>query len=44
MAVLCTILGIMGGMLPFSYLVSFMYPILGTIGVLIIISLIFRKC
>ncbi|WP_419743174.1 hypothetical protein [Paraclostridium dentum] len=44
MAILCTILGIVGGMLPFSYLVSFMYPISGTIGVLIIISLIFRKC
>ena len=44
MAVLCTILGVIGGTLPFSYLVSFMYPISGTIGILIIISLIFRKC
>ncbi|WP_250675890.1 hypothetical protein LZ906_007970 [Paraclostridium ghonii] len=43
MAMTCTILGIFGGMLPFSYLVSFMYPISGTIGVLIILSLIIRR-
>ena len=44
MAIFCSILGIIGGMLPFSYLVNFMYPISGFIGVLIILSLIFRKC
>lgn len=43
MAVICTILGIFGGMLPFSYLVSFMYPISGSIGVLIILSLIIKR-
>lgn len=40
MSILCTILGIFGGMLPFSYLVNFMYPISGSIGVLIIIGII----
>ena len=42
LAVLCTILGAFGGMLPFSYLVSFLYPISGTIGVFIIIATIFK--
>lgn len=42
MAILCTILGIFGGMLPFAYLVNFMYPISGTLGVIIIIGLLFR--
>lgn len=43
MAVACTILGIVGGMLPFSYLVNFMYPISGSIGVIIIIFLIIKR-
>lgn len=45
MAIICTVLGIFGGMLPFAYLVNFMYPISGTIGVIIIIGVILkRKC
>lgn len=43
MAIICTILGIFGGMLPFSYLVKFMYPISGSVGVLIILALIKKR-
>ncbi|MBW4862362.1 MAG: hypothetical protein KZY55_10385 [Paeniclostridium sp.] len=43
MAVSCTILGILAGNLPFSYLVNFMYPISGSIGVLIILSIILKR-
>lgn len=43
MAIMCTILGIFGGMLPFSYLVKFMYPISGSVGVLIILALIKKR-
>jgi uncharacterized membrane protein YkvI len=43
MAMLCTILGVFGGMLPFSYLVNFMYPISGSIGVIIIIGLMIKR-
>ena len=43
MAILCTVLGIFGGMLPFAYLVNFMYPISGTLGVLIIIGLLYPR-
>lgn len=43
MAIACTVLGIFGGMLPFSYLVSFMYPISGSIGIIIILSILIRK-
>ena len=42
LAVLCTILGFFGGMLPFSYLVNFMYPISGCLGILIIISILIK--
>lgn len=43
MTIMCTILGIFGGMLPFSYLVKFMYPISGSVGVLIILALIKKR-
>ncbi|WP_373601044.1 YkvI family membrane protein [Paraclostridium bifermentans] len=43
MAILCTVLGIFGGMLPFSYLVNFMYPISGSVGIIIIIFLIVKR-
>ena len=43
LAILCTILGVFGGMLPFSYLVSFMYPISGAVGVLVILALIIKR-
>lgn len=43
MAIICTILGIFGGMLPFSYLVNFMYPISGTIGIMIIIGILLKR-
>lgn len=47
MAIVCTILGILGGMLPFAYLVNFMYPISGTVGVIIIMGILSKfkgKC
>lgn len=45
MAIICTVLGVFGGMLPFAYLVNFMYPISGTVGIVIIIGIILkRKC
>ena len=39
-AVGCTILGILGGSLPFAKLVNIMYPISGVFGVIIIIGLV----
>ncbi|MGL5316372.1 MAG: YkvI family membrane protein [Peptostreptococcaceae bacterium] len=42
MAIFCTILGIFGGMLPFSYLVSFMYPISGAVGIMVIVALLLK--
>lgn len=42
-AVVCTILGIVGGSLPFAKLVNIMYPISGVFGIFIIIGLVCRK-
>ncbi|WP_270942566.1 hypothetical protein [Romboutsia lituseburensis] len=42
-AVGCTVLGIIGGSLPFAKLVNIMYPISGIVGIFIIIGLVCRK-
>lgn len=42
-AIICTILGIIGGSLPFATLVNIMYPISGFIGISIIVGLIYRN-
>ncbi|MGL6106023.1 YkvI family membrane protein [Romboutsia sp.] len=43
-AVLCSILGFVGGRLPFSMLVNFIYPLAGLFGVVIIISIFIKNC
>ncbi|MEF9990707.1 MAG: hypothetical protein RRZ84_02300 [Romboutsia sp.] len=43
MAVGCSVLGFIGGRLPFATLVNFIYPISGVMGVIIIIGIILRK-
>lgn len=42
-AVGCSIVGFIGGRLPFATLVNFIYPISGAMGLLVIIGIILRK-
>lgn len=42
-AIGCSVVGFIGGRLPFAALVNFIYPISGTMGVIIIIGIILRK-
>ncbi|MGL4912566.1 MAG: YkvI family membrane protein [Romboutsia sp.] len=42
-AVICTILGIIGGRLPFAMLVKIIYPLSGLFGVIIIISIFIKR-
>lgn len=43
-AIGCSIIGFIGGRLPFATLVNFIYPISGAMGVIIIIGIFLRKC
>lgn len=42
-AIGCSIVGFIGGRLPFAILVNFIYPISGAMGLMIIIGIILRK-
>lgn len=42
-AVLCTIVGLIGGRLPFSMLVNLIYPLSGVFGVVIMCSIFLKK-
>ncbi|MEG1310731.1 MAG: hypothetical protein RR942_02655 [Romboutsia sp.] len=42
-AILCSVIGFIGGRLPFAMLVNFIYPISGLFGVVIVISIFIKK-
>lgn len=43
-AVLCSVLGFIGGRLPFSMLVNLIYPLSGLFGIVIIVSIFIKNC
>ncbi|MDK2564858.1 hypothetical protein QOZ84_15085 [Romboutsia sedimentorum] len=42
-ATICTVLGFIGGRLPFAMLVKFIYPLSGLFGVIIIVAIFIRR-